>query len=123
MKKIVALMALTLMFGTAGTEVALGETLAWPRPKPPVSRWQYQTLLNQCQYINSAMGRDRCRKNVGLNYRIGSEPNPDLDCRRYSSVLVCGELELSPRQLKCVEDSVRAGMTRRRSEVECYAFG
>jgi hypothetical protein len=123
MKKIVALMALTLMFGMAGTEVAFGETLASSRPKPSVSRWQYQTLLNQCRYINSATGRHRCRKNVGLNYRIGSKSNPNLDCRRYSSVLVCGELQLSPRQLKCVEESVKSGATRRRSEVECYAFG
>jgi hypothetical protein len=123
MKKIVALMALTMMFGTAGTAVAFGET--WPRPqlKSSVSRWQYQTMLEQCRYVKSATGRIRCEGSVKRDYRIGKAPNPNLDCRTYSSISVCGKLQLSPGQLRCVSDSVRSGLTRRRSEVECYAFG
>jgi hypothetical protein len=123
MKKIVALMALTLIFGTAGTAVAFGETLAQPNPKPYVSREQYQTMVNQCRYIKSARRRNKCEESVKLNYRIGRTPNPNLDCRRYSGIHVCGVLQLSRAQLKCVRDSVNSGITRRRSEVECYAFG
>jgi len=42
--------------------------------------------------------------------------------RAYSGVSVCGVLELSAPQRSCVEESVGGGLTRRRAEVECYAF-
>ncbi|MCW2888949.1 MAG: hypothetical protein QOE54_6906 [Streptosporangiaceae bacterium] len=122
MKKIIALTALTLMFGSAGTAVASVETPAQPHPKPSVSREQYQTMINQCRYVNSVTGRHKCEERVKSSYRIGHKPNPNLDCRTYSSISVCGKLLLSPDQLDCVRDSVRSGLTRRRSEVECYAL-
>jgi hypothetical protein len=123
MKKIVVLMALTLMFGTAGTAVAFGEMQPPSDNKEYVSQWQYQTLLKQCRYVKTAMGRTKCENRVERKYRIGKESNPNLDCRTYSSITVCGELQLSPEQLMCVSDSVSSGLTRRRSEVECYALG
>lgn len=45
------------------------------------------------------------------------------DCRTYSSVSVCGEVNLTQQQSQCVTASVGQGMTERRAEVECSAFG
>ncbi|ROO84312.1 hypothetical protein EDD29_1832 [Actinocorallia herbida] len=45
------------------------------------------------------------------------------DCRTYSSVSVCGTVQLDAQQSKCVNTSVAQGMTERRAEVECTAFG
>ncbi|MCD0448935.1 hypothetical protein LO762_06990 [Actinocorallia sp. API 0066] len=45
------------------------------------------------------------------------------DCRTYSSVSVCGTLNLTQQQEQCVTTSVAQGMTERRAEVECTAFG
>ncbi|NUW45924.1 hypothetical protein HT134_38280 [Nonomuraea rhodomycinica] len=86
-----------------------------------VSRRQYQILLRQCSYANTAAARTRCRADVRRTYRIGAV-NPSLDCRTYSGVTVCGKLMLSPSERACVRDSVAKGISYRRSEVECYAF-
>ncbi|GAB2853536.1 hypothetical protein GCM10022221_61280 [Actinocorallia aurea] len=45
------------------------------------------------------------------------------DCRTYSSISVCGEVKLDAQQSKCVKAAVDQGMTERRAEVECTAFG
>ncbi|MBB4936918.1 hypothetical protein FHR32_001223 [Streptosporangium album] len=89
--------------------------------KTPVGRDQYQVLLNQCRYADSARLRSECRAVVRDTYRVDGE-NSALDCRTYSGVTVCGELTLSKREAACVQHSVEEGLTRRRSEVECYAF-
>ncbi|MFJ2031838.1 hypothetical protein [Streptosporangium sp. NPDC087985] len=94
---------------------------AWNGEKTPVGRDQYRILLNQCRYADSARLRSECRAAVRNTYRIGRE-NPNLDCRTYSGVTVCGELMLSKRQAACVQHSVGEGLSPRRSEVECYAF-
>ncbi|MER5425737.1 hypothetical protein [Streptosporangium roseum] len=87
----------------------------------PVGRDQYQVLMNQCQYADTEQLRSQCRSAVENDYRIGAE-NSSLDCRTYSGVTVCGNLPLSKREAACVQHSVEAGLTERRSEVECYAF-
>ncbi|QXJ23669.1 hypothetical protein AGRA3207_004859 [Actinomadura graeca] len=45
------------------------------------------------------------------------------DCRTYSSVTECGKVQLNEKQRACVTSSVQLGMTERRAEVECSAFG
>ncbi|MCT9932002.1 hypothetical protein N5079_17510 [Planotetraspora sp. A-T 1434] len=116
MKKIVAVAALAAMT-MLGTVAAGGEG----GQQQEVSEAQYHILMNQCRYADTPGAREQCRSEVERKYFIGA-PNPELDCRTYSSVTVCGELTLSPRQRACVEDSVESGLTYRRAEVECYAF-
>lgn len=87
----------------------------------PVDRDQYRALINQCRYADSARLRSECRAAVRNTYRVG-EGDSALDCRTYSGVTVCGELTLSKREAACVQHSVKEGLTRRRSEVECYVF-
>ncbi|GLW99526.1 hypothetical protein [Microtetraspora sp. NBRC 16547] len=89
--------------------------------KKQVDRGQYRILINQCKFADTKAAREECRAKVRRTYTIGAT-NPNLDCRTYSSVTVCGKLKLSPRQRRCVRESVHSGLTRRRSEVECYAF-
>ncbi|NUW37667.1 hypothetical protein HTZ77_40625 [Nonomuraea sp. SMC257] len=86
-----------------------------------VSRRQYQILLHQCSYANTAAARTRCRDDVRQTYHVGAA-NPSLDCRTYSGVTVCGKIMLGPSERACVRDSVARGISYRRSEVECYAF-
>jgi hypothetical protein len=86
-----------------------------------VSKAQYDILYGQCRYADTADARARCQERVRNAYRIGAR-NPNLDCRTYSSVTVCGVLQLSERQKACVRESVKGGLTFRRAEVECYAF-
>lgn len=86
-----------------------------------VSRKQYDILIGQCRYAKSPEARQRCRTQVREQYKVGAF-NPDLDCRTYSGITVCGVLELSAAQRSCVEEAVNGGLTRRRAEVECYAF-
>ncbi|GGK83683.1 hypothetical protein Sme01_17770 [Sphaerisporangium melleum] len=86
-----------------------------------VSAQQYRILTRQCRYADTAQARSDCRAEVQRDYRIG-ERAPDLDCRTYSGVTVCGKLKLSERERRCVRDSVAKGLTYRRAEVECYAF-
>ncbi|MFI0484155.1 hypothetical protein [Actinomadura sp. 9N215] len=45
------------------------------------------------------------------------------DCRTYSSATECGEPRLNEKQRACVTSAVQQGMTERRAEVECRAFG
>ncbi|MBE1531562.1 hypothetical protein [Actinomadura algeriensis] len=45
------------------------------------------------------------------------------DCRTYSGTTRCGDLRLNEKQRACVTSSVQLGMTERRAEVECDAFG
>jgi hypothetical protein len=86
-----------------------------------VSRAQYRILINQCKYANGARARRSCRTNVRKHYIIGRR-DPNLDCRTYASVTVCGKLKLSRSERACVKDSVRHGLTYRRAEVECYIY-
>ncbi|MEV5740157.1 hypothetical protein AB0L30_08880 [Microbispora rosea] len=106
------------------------QALALPEgPVPPkggvqrqeVSQRQYDILVGQCRYAKTPEARDRCRTQVREQYKVGTF-NPALDCRTYSGVSVCGILELSAAQRACVQESVGGGLTRRRAEVECYAF-
>ncbi len=123
MKRIIPAVAL-LMITTIGL-VATGTTAqAHPKgnEKTPVSESQYQTLMDQCSYANTAQRRADCRAMVRENYRVVGGENSKLDCRSYSGVTVCGTLTLSPKERQCVRDSVNAGLTYRRAEVECYAF-
>ncbi|WP_244301649.1 hypothetical protein [Microbispora triticiradicis] len=142
MRKIVAVSVLAAMttLGTAaavaavaaGTGVRPGTGLrsAYRQaPAPPeggierqeVSQEQYDVLVGQCRYPKTGQARARCRAQVRAKYVVGAF-NPALDCRTYSGVSVCGPLELSAAQRACVEESVGGGLTRRRAEVECYAF-
>jgi len=89
--------------------------------KEPVSREQYRTLINQCRYAGTEAARRNCRAEVRKTYKIGTW-NSALNCRTYSSVTVCGKLNLSDHQRACVRDFVRRGLTYNRAEVECYAF-
>ncbi|KAB2351849.1 hypothetical protein [Actinomadura rudentiformis] len=41
------------------------------------------------------------------------------DCRTYSGVKVCGEVQLTEQQKQCVQQAVQKGMSDRRAEVEC----
>lgn len=123
MKRIIAAMAL-VMITTAGVGATGTTAQARPREntKTPVSESQYQTLLNQCEYANTAQRRADCRATVRQDYEVTGENNPSLDCREYSGVAVCGTLPLSPAERRCVRSSVEGGLTYRRAEVECYAF-
>lgn len=149
MKKIVAvavLAAMTTLCTVAAVATVAAGTGGHPRtgpnaarppeaPAPPeggvlpeggveqqeVSRAQYDILVRQCRYANTPGDRERCRTEVREQYRIGRR-NPTLDCRTYSGVTVCGRLELSAQERSCVKEAVGGGMTRRRAEVECYAF-
>jgi hypothetical protein len=87
-----------------------------------VSRQQYAILLAQCRYADGAATRSSCRASVRQGYRVGRS-DPSLDCRTYSGVTVCGDLPLSAAERACIRDAVGAGMTYRRSEVECYVSG
>ncbi|MFF5206144.1 hypothetical protein [Streptosporangium sp. NPDC000396] len=118
MKQIIAMVAL-LTATAAG--LVITRTTAQAVDKTPVSESQYRTLLDQCQYANTSQLRAGCQAAVGHLYRIGAE-NPNLDCRTYSGIHVCGALALSPDERECVRKSVNGGLTYRRAEVECYAF-
>jgi hypothetical protein len=83
-----------------------------------VSKEQFETLIQQCRY--SATPED-CRADVQKTYRVG-RADPELDCRSYSGVSVCGDLTLTPQERQCVITAVRGGLDPRRAEVECYAF-
>ncbi|TMR05417.1 hypothetical protein ETD83_06875 [Actinomadura soli] len=52
-----------------------------------------------------------------------SDQNTRQDCRTYSGVTQCGEQRLDEKQRACVTTAVQQGMTERRAEVECRAFG
>ncbi|MEU8173318.1 hypothetical protein AB0C14_10615 [Microbispora hainanensis] len=143
MRKIVAvavLAAMTMLGTVAAVASVATETGGHPRtgqwagsapqaPAPPkggaqrqeVSQEQYDILIGQCRYAKTKEARQRCRTQAREQYRVGSF-NEALDCRTYSGVSVCGVLELSDAQRACVEESVGGGLTRRRAEVECYAF-
>ncbi|RCG22852.1 hypothetical protein DQ384_34995 [Sphaerisporangium album] len=86
-----------------------------------VSAAQYKILYNQCRYADTRKARRQCRLAVRTNYRIGAY-NENLDCRTYSGITVCGTLKLNKRERRCVAYLVKAGLTERRAEVECYAF-
>ncbi|WP_433221889.1 hypothetical protein [Microtetraspora malaysiensis] len=119
MHKIICVAALAAMvFGTTGAGYAMDCVAGG---KQQVSRAQYRILIRQCRYADTKTARRECRAKVRRTYTIGAA-NPNLDCRTYSSVTVCGKLKLSPRQEACVRESVRSGLTFRRAEVECYAF-
>ncbi|GII60549.1 hypothetical protein Skr01_06340 [Sphaerisporangium krabiense] len=92
-----------------------------PEEKKSVSAEQYRVLTSQCRYADTAEARRVCRKEVTARYVIGAAA-PDLDCRTYSGVTVCGPLTLGPKEQQCVERSVTQGLAFRRAEVECYAF-
>ncbi|MER5622785.1 hypothetical protein ABT061_17270 [Streptosporangium sp. NPDC002544] len=118
MNKIICVAALAVMttLATAGAGHPMDGV-----GKQQVSREQYRILLNQCRYADTSAARRECRAEVRRTYTIGAR-NPGLDCRTYSSITVCGELKLSKSEKQCVQDSVRGGLTYRRSEVECYAL-
>ncbi|MEV7964377.1 hypothetical protein AB0O34_00120 [Sphaerisporangium sp. NPDC088356] len=118
MKRIFAA-TLLLMVMAAGFLVAVGSAEAARRTT--VSRTQYRILFHQCRYANTKKLRRQCRLAVGRNYRIGRW-NPYLDCRTYSGITVCGKLKLSKAERRCVIISMKDGLSRRRAEVECYAF-
>ncbi|WP_424535569.1 hypothetical protein ACOZ38_36620 [Sphaerisporangium viridialbum] len=118
MKRIFAA-TLLLVVMVAGFLVTGGTAQAASRIS--VSRAQYRILFHQCRYANTKKLRNQCRLAVSRRYRIGRW-NPYLDCRTYSGITVCGKLKLSRAERRCVTRSVRAGLTRRRAEVECYAF-
>jgi hypothetical protein len=120
MKWIIAA-ATALLAITAAGPVTTG-TPVQAADKIEVSEAQYQALLSQCRYSNTAQARAECRARVKATYRVGKESNPNLDCRKYSSIRVCGTLELSRKERECVRYSMNNGETYRRAEVECYAF-
>ncbi|GII84282.1 hypothetical protein Ssi03_22720 [Sphaerisporangium siamense] len=94
---------------------------AGPAAGTEVSATQYKILLRQCRYADTRRARRQCRQAVKARYRVGAW-NPRLDCRTYSGITVCGRLKLNKRERRCVAYLVKAGLTRRRAEVECYAF-
>ncbi|GII66895.1 hypothetical protein Skr01_69800 [Sphaerisporangium krabiense] len=94
---------------------------AGPAARTEVSAAQYRILLRQCRYADTRRARRQCRQAVKTRYRVGAW-NPRLDCRTYSGITVCGRLKLNKRERRCVAYLVKAGLTRRRAEVECYAF-
>ena len=117
---VLACTALVLFAVTGGRSAADGD----PRvlPKQQVSRQQYDTLLAQCRYAGKGgKARQRCEARVAERYRVG-RANPGLDCRRYAGVTVCGELELTRAERRCVTESVAKGISRRRAEVECFVY-
>ncbi|WP_248960835.1 hypothetical protein [Sphaerisporangium perillae] len=113
-------MAVLLMVTAAGFVVTGGAAEA--SRKTTVGRAQYKIMIRQCRYSNTPALRKKCRAAVKTHYRIGRRNNPRLDCRAYSGIVVCGKLMLSRNERRCVTRAVRAGVTRRRAEVECYAF-
>jgi hypothetical protein len=122
MKKIVAvamLAAMTLL--GAMTTLAVATAASAGGRQQEVSSAQFDILMRQCRYAETASARAECRSGVKLNYRVGSFDS-SLDCRTYSSVTVCGPLSLGPKERACLDESVRQGLTYRRAEVECYAF-
>ncbi|MEU8266345.1 hypothetical protein AB0B89_04195 [Sphaerisporangium sp. NPDC049002] len=117
----VTLLLMVMAAGLVVTASAWGST-AQAAARTTVSKAQYKILYHQCRYANTKRLRRQCRADVRRNYRIGRW-NPDLDCRTYSGITVCGKLKLSRRERRCVVRSVRdEGLSRRRAEVECYAF-
>ncbi|GAA3120054.1 hypothetical protein [Streptosporangium carneum] len=124
MKRIIAAAALLMIttFGLVATGTTAQAQPARGAKKTPVSESQYQTLLNQCEYADTERRRAACRAMVSENYQVTGEENPGLDCREYAGVAVCGPLDLSPAERRCVKSSVDGGLTYRRAEVECYAF-
>jgi hypothetical protein len=112
-------MAVLLMVTVAGLVVT--GAAAQAAGKTTVGRSQYKIMLRQCKYAETAARRRQCRKAVRRHYRIGRW-NPRLDCRTYSGITVCGRLTLGSRERLCFRRSVKAGVSRRRAEVECYAF-
>ncbi|TMR10138.1 hypothetical protein ETD86_40760 [Nonomuraea turkmeniaca] len=86
-----------------------------------VSQEQYQTLLGQCRYADTAQARTQCRRHVKATYRIG-RTDTTLDCRTFTGVTVCGTLKLSKAERQCTKDSTDQGLSYRRAEVECYAL-
>ncbi|MEV6986200.1 hypothetical protein AB0M95_33745 [Sphaerisporangium sp. NPDC051017] len=105
----------------AGSGVSAGGGPPGPEVRQSVSLEQYRILKRQCKYADTPKRRRECRAEVVRKYVIGKRAT-NLDCRTYSGVTVCGTLSLSPRQQRCVDQSVAAGLTYRRAEVECYAF-
>ncbi|WP_433464726.1 hypothetical protein [Spirillospora sp. CA-128828] len=63
----------------------------------------------------------------GAGAAAAAEPSHDQntrqDCRTYSSVTKCGQVQLNEKQRACVTSAVQQGMTERRATVECSAFG
>ncbi|MCW2878942.1 MAG: hypothetical protein JWQ95_3042 [Sphaerisporangium sp.] len=118
MKRIttVVVLATMTMFGTVAAGGPPGQ-----EEKQSVSKDQYRILTRQCRYADTTKAQEECRARVEEKYVIGQRA-PDLDCRTYSGVTVCGVLYLSDREKQCVRESVDSGLTYRRSEVECYAF-
>lgn len=125
MRWIVAAVVLLTVSAAGPTAVVSAARAAGGEVKPvketTVSEEQYETLLDQCRYADTAALRAECRAMVRARYRVGEE-NPSLDCRTYSGVTVCGELELGPAERRCVKEAVGGGLNHRRAEVECYAF-
>lgn len=117
---------ITMLVGTAVVLFAAGGGQSAAdgdpgKPRDQVSRKQYDTLIAQCRYAGKGSARqvDGCEAKVAERYRIG-RANPNLDCRRYAGVTVCGRLELTRAERACVADSVDKGLSRRRAEVECF---
>ncbi|MEU9885309.1 hypothetical protein [Sphaerisporangium sp. NPDC051011] len=104
--------------GGKGAPPAAGKPRA---AKITVSATQYKILYNQCRYADTRRARRQCRHDVRVTYRIGAF-NENLDCRTYSGITVCGTLKLNKRERRCVVYLVKAGLSSRRAEVECYAF-
>ncbi|MFC4586037.1 hypothetical protein [Sphaerisporangium corydalis] len=100
---------------------AAGASPAGAVARTTVGRGQYRIMVRQCRYANTPKLRKQCRQAVRWNYRVGAR-NPYLDCRTYSGVTVCGRLRLGRRERRCVVAAVKAGLTRRRAEVECYVY-
>lgn len=121
MRKIIAVGLGTLSALTLSTFTLFAGPAHADVQKREVSERQYRILLAQCRYADAPRLRARCRATVRANYRVG-RADPGLDCRTYSGVTVCGVLPLSAAEQSCVEDSVAAGLSRRRAEVECYVL-
>ncbi|MER7363232.1 hypothetical protein [Nonomuraea wenchangensis] len=116
MKKIAAVAGLVVVTAMGGPAAA-GDGMS----QQEVSREQYQVLVSQCRYADTAKARARCRAEVVELYRIG-RTDKSLDCRTYSGITVCGKLRLSKSERQCVRHSVEQGVPYRRAEVECYAL-
>ncbi|MCW2878684.1 MAG: hypothetical protein JWQ95_2784 [Sphaerisporangium sp.] len=112
-------MAVLLAVTAAGFVVTGGAAQA--AAKTTVSRTQYNIMIRQCRYADSRTLRRQCRMAVRKHYRVGRW-NPNLDCRTYSGITVCGTLKLSRRERLCVKHLAQDGLSRRRAEVECYVF-
>ncbi|MFG3440994.1 hypothetical protein ACGF0J_27400 [Nonomuraea sp. NPDC047897] len=121
MRKIIAFGLGTLSALTLSTFTVFAGPAQGDASQQEVSERQYRILLAQCRYADAPAVRQRCRATVRANYRVG-RADPDLNCRTYSGVTVCGVLPLSAAEQACVDDSVAAGLSRRRAEVECYVL-